>query len=58
MRKSKRHAYCYGDSNSYGDANTDAYSYGNSDLNADSSGGEAITDAETASNNTSTASVV
>jgi len=58
------HADSYSDGDCHSYANTDAYgysnsySYGNSDLNADSSGGEAITDAETASNNTSTASVV
>jgi hypothetical protein len=42
----------YGYSYSDGDANTNAYGYGNSDLNADSTCGEAITDAQATSNNT------
>ena len=41
-----------------GDANTDAYSYGNSDLNADSNTGETITDAEAASNITAAETIV
>ena len=48
------HSYAHTDAN----CNSNSYSYGNSDLNADSNGGEAITDAEAASNNTPTASVV
>ena len=58
------HADRYSDGDCHSYAHTDAYgysnsySYCNSDLNAYSSGGEAITDAETASNNTPTASVV
>jgi hypothetical protein len=61
---SNGHSYAHTDANSYGYSyvHTDGYgnsnSYGNSDLNADSNGGEAIADAETASNNTATASVV
>ena len=61
------HAYSDGDCHSY--ANTDAYcdsnsnsnsnsnSYGNGDLNAHANCGEAFADAETASNDTATASV-
>src|SRR5207247_5111750 len=60
------YGYVYADSYSDGDchsyAHTDAYGYSDSNsygnLNADSNGGEAIPDAEAASNNTPTASVV
>ena len=52
------------DANGYGygyvhaDSYSNSYSYGNSDLNADSTRGEAITDAAAASNNTATAPIV
>ena len=58
------YADSYSDGYGYSYAHTDAYgysdshSYGNSDLNAYSNCGEAFADAETASNDTATASVV
>jgi len=58
------HADSYSDGDCHSYAHTDAYgysdsnSYGNSDLNAYSNCGEAYADAETASNDTATASVV
>ncbi len=58
-RHSDIHAHSDGDCHSY--ANTAAYcdsnSYGNGDLNAHANCGEAFADAETASNDTATASV-
>ncbi len=49
-------SYSYVHADGYGDSNSN--SHGNSDLNAYSNRGEANTDAEAASNNTATASVV
>jgi hypothetical protein len=55
-------SYSYRDGNCHSYAHTDAYGYSdsnsNSDLNAYSNCGEAFADAETASNDTATASVV
>ena len=54
------HGYGNGNSHAHTDANcnSDSNSYGNSDLNADSNCGKAFADAETASNDTATTSVV
>jgi hypothetical protein len=48
------HSYAHTDANGYSDSNSD----GNTDLNAYSNRGEAHADAEAASNDTATASVV
>ena len=61
---SNAYGYSYTDANGYGygyvhtDGNSDSNSYGNSDLNAYSNCGEANTDAEAASDDTSTAPIV